>query len=288
LINLLLHEAGKSSTDIIRKFHQGSTIRCEQQQRVASQAGIDYKKIRNDLKFCDDPKARAGLVHDLQVLDKKKGQRPMFGAYADEAKRTNKVEDKKEKKRKAEEQLGKHKADLQAAGWKYSGTQKVHHNAHQITHSIHSPLIHLVCLHSPIHSICCMQVIAERWARLQAKGPLANDLPKKKRGQSGSDTESEVDVPLAKLAKKRLSPNKFSFGSSNSNSDEEQEEEEEELQKKPALEEEEDDDDDADIRTIKRDHWVVDYGALESKHIYEVQYVSGEFPLRFDHLLCAL
>jgi hypothetical protein len=130
-----------------------------------------------------------------------------------------------------------------------------------------------------------MQVIAERWARLQAKGPLANDLPKKKRGQSGSDTESEVDVPLAK---KRLSPNKFSFGSSNNNSDEEQEEDEEELQKKLALEEEDDDDDDADIRTIKRDHWVIDYGALESKHIYEVQYVSGEFPLRFDHLLCAL
>jgi hypothetical protein len=65
----------------------------------------------------------------------------MLGAYADEAKRTNKVEDNKEKKRKAGEELGKHKADLQAAGWLYSGTPKVHHTAHQITHSI--------CLHSP-------------------------------------------------------------------------------------------------------------------------------------------
>ena len=129
---------------------------------------------------------------------------------------------------------------------------------------------------------------------MQAKEPLANDLSKKKRGQAGSDTESGVDEPLARKKKRLSTKKKYSFGrSSSSDSDEEEKEKEkeEEPQKKSALEEEgddDDDDDDAEIRTIKRDHWVIDYGALKSKHIYEVQYVSGEFPLRFDHLLCAL
>ena len=148
---------GKSSADTLRTFFAGTSLRDGQQARVAKQAGIDYKRLRDDLKHCEDSEQRARMLHDLDVLDKKRDRTPKFGAFAARAKADAKKDSKEEDKKAAEEAETKHKAALKGANWKYSGSAKV---------------------------------LAERWARLQEGKPMEGDLTKRKRKQA---EEEEVE-----------------------------------------------------------------------------------------------
>jgi hypothetical protein len=127
---------------------------------VAKQAGIDYKRLKNDLNHCKDSAQRTRMLHDLDVLDKKRDRTLKFGAFAARAKADAKKDSKEVDKKAAEEAETKHKEALKGANWKYSGSVKV---------------------------------LAERWARLQAGKPIEGDLPKRKRKPTGAQEEVEPE-----------------------------------------------------------------------------------------------